>query len=183
MGSGPPTPSGSTWPGCFRAAAGEGMLTLSEADERLAALYASRFRSELSPLTADLPDGGRALLENTVEARSAARTGLRRHGLTVIGVGALLIALWVLSDAEFFWPAWPLAFMALKRAGTRPPDRPTATPTATATGRRAGQSIARRRKPFTPTARNSARKQSRAAALTQTGMCSSGGASPPASPR
>lgn len=101
----------------LRAAAGEGMLTLSEADERLAALYASRFRSELSPLTADLPDGGRSLLENTVEARSAARTGLRRHGLTVIGVGALLIALWVLSDAEFFWPAWPLAFMALSVLG------------------------------------------------------------------
>lgn len=41
----------------LRAAAGEGLLTLGEADDRLAALYASRWRSELAPLTADLPDG------------------------------------------------------------------------------------------------------------------------------
>lgn len=41
----------------LRAAAGEGLLTLGEADERLVALYASRFRAELEPLTADLPDG------------------------------------------------------------------------------------------------------------------------------
>ncbi len=101
----------------LRAAAGEGMLSLSEADERLAALYASRFRSELSPLTADLPDDGRSLLENTAEARSAARAGLIRHATTVSVVAALLITVWVLSDAAFFWPAWPLAFMVLSVLG------------------------------------------------------------------
>ncbi len=101
----------------LRAAAGEGMLSLGEADERLAALYAARYRSELSPLTADLPDGGRPLLENTVEARTAARAGLFRHVLTVVVVAALLVTGWVLSDADFFWPAWPLAFMALSVFG------------------------------------------------------------------
>lgn len=101
----------------LRAAAGEGMLSLGEADERLAALYASRFRAELSPLTADLPDGGRPLLENTAEARSAAQTGLFRHVLTVVVVAALLVTGWVLSDTDFFWPAWPLAFMALSVFG------------------------------------------------------------------
>ncbi|MGI8694604.1 MAG: DUF1707 domain-containing protein [Geodermatophilaceae bacterium] len=96
----------------LRAAAGEGMLSLGEADERLAALYAARFRSELAPLTADLPDGGRSLLENTAEARAAARAGLFRHFLTVSVVAGLLVTLWALSDAPFFWPVWPLAFMA-----------------------------------------------------------------------
>src|SRR4051794_24615012 len=63
----------------LRAAAGEGMLTLEEADERMATVYAARYRSELAPLTADLPDGGRPLLQNTPEARAAARSGLIRH--------------------------------------------------------------------------------------------------------
>ncbi|CAN5166951.1 hypothetical protein BH20ACT5_BH20ACT5_13870 [soil metagenome] len=118
----------------LRAAAGEGMLSLNEADERLAALYASRFRSDLAPLTADLPDGGRSLLENTVEARSAARAGLRRHLLTVVVVAALLVTVWVLSDADFFWPAWPLAFMGLsvlghaRRIGYSGPYSPTSRP-------------------------------------------------------
>lgn len=101
----------------LRAAAGEGLLTLGEADERLAALYASRYRSELAPLTADLPDAGRSLLENTAEARMAARSGLVRHVLTVVVVAALLITVWVLSDAWFFWPAWPLVFLALSVFG------------------------------------------------------------------
>lgn len=96
----------------LRAAAGEGLLTLGEADERLAALYASRWRSELAPLTADLPHGGRALLENTAEARHAARAGLRRHALTVAVIAVVLLGVWMRSDAEFFWPVWPLAFMA-----------------------------------------------------------------------
>lgn len=100
----------------LRAAAGEGMLTLGEADERLASLYATRARSELAPLTADLPDGGRELIENTPEARHAARAGFRRHLLTVTVVSALLITGWVLSGADFFWPAWPLVFMAFSLA-------------------------------------------------------------------
>lgn len=96
----------------LRAAAGEGLLTLDEADERLAVAYAARFRDELEPLTADLPYGGHRLLENTPEARAVARLGLIRHGVTVAVVAAALITAWVLSGADFFWPAWPLAFMA-----------------------------------------------------------------------
>lgn len=113
----------------LRAAAGEGLLTLGEADERLAALYASRWRSELAPLTADLPEGGRQLLENTAEARHAARAGLRRHAVTVAVIAVVLVTVWVLTDAEYFWPVWPLGFMAMsvikhaQRIGYRRPDR------------------------------------------------------------
>lgn len=96
----------------LRAAAGEGLLTLDEADDRLAVVYAARFRDELEPVTADLPHGGTRLLENTPEARTAARNGLIRHIVTVAVVAALLLTVWVLSGADFFWPAWPLGFMA-----------------------------------------------------------------------
>ncbi len=96
----------------LRAAAAEGLLTLDEADERLATVYAARFRTELEPVTTDLPYGGTRLLENTPEARVAARAGLVRHVITVVVVAAALLTAWVLSGADFFWPAWPLAFMA-----------------------------------------------------------------------
>jgi hypothetical protein len=45
----------------LRAAVSEGRLTLEEGDERLAALYATKYRDELAPLVADLPsaDDGR----------------------------------------------------------------------------------------------------------------------------
>src|SRR3954447_14616667 len=36
-------------------ATADGLLTLEEADERLAAAYDARYRDELGPLTADLP--------------------------------------------------------------------------------------------------------------------------------
>lgn len=44
----------------LRRAQDEGMITLAEYDERAQACYAARFRSELEPLTADLPDEGPA---------------------------------------------------------------------------------------------------------------------------
>jgi len=95
-----------------RAAAADGMLTLEEADERLATVYAARYRHELTPVTADLPAGGRPLLANTSEATAARRAGLIRHIGFVTVIAVLLVAAWAASDAPFFWPIWPLAFLA-----------------------------------------------------------------------
>ncbi len=103
--------------GIMQAAAAQGLLTLDEADERLAAIYAARTRAELVPLTADLPDNGRRLMENTPEARKVARTGLIRHAVTVAVIAVVLIGVFFATGAPFFWPAWPLAFMAFSLYG------------------------------------------------------------------
>jgi hypothetical protein len=95
----------------LRAAMTEGRLTLEEGEERLAAVYAAKYRDELGPLTADLPDGGRRALAETPEARAATRRGMRRHVTFVAVVAAVLTGLWVLSSAHFFWPIIPLAFL------------------------------------------------------------------------
>jgi len=95
----------------IRTAATDGLLTLEEADERLAVVYAARYRDELTPITADLPAGGRHLLANTEEARTAGRRGLIGHIAVVTVIAALLIVAWAASDAPFFWPIWPIAFM------------------------------------------------------------------------
>jgi DUF1707 SHOCT-like domain len=95
----------------LRAAMTEGRLTLEEGEERLAAAYAAKFRDELGPLTADLPDNGRRALADTPEARAATRRGVRRHGGFVLVLALALTGLWLLSGAHFFWPIIPLAFL------------------------------------------------------------------------
>jgi uncharacterized protein DUF1707 len=97
----------------LRAAMAEGRLSLQEGEERLGSVYAARFRDELAPLTADLPDGGRRALAETPQARLATRRSLRRHAGFVASIALILTGLWVLSSAHFFWPAIPLAFLVM----------------------------------------------------------------------
>jgi hypothetical protein len=96
-----------------RTAMTEGRLTLEEGEERLTQVYAAKFRDELAPLTADLPDGGRPAPEETPQERAAYRRGMGRHTGFVVAVAAILVGLWVLSGAHFFWPAIPLTFLAI----------------------------------------------------------------------
>ena len=95
----------------LRAAMTEGRLTLEEGEERLAAAYGAKYRDEFGALTADLPGGGRRALAETPEARAATRRGVRRHTAFVLSIAAVLIGLWALSGAQFFWPVIPLAFL------------------------------------------------------------------------
>jgi hypothetical protein len=97
----------------LRAAVSEGRLTLADGDERLARAYEAVYRDELRPLTADLPNGGWDALARTPEALAAARRHVQRHTGVVLVVAGLLVGLWVLSGAHFFWPLIPLAFLFL----------------------------------------------------------------------
>jgi hypothetical protein len=97
----------------LRAAMAEGRLDLEEGEQRLTSVYAAKFRDELAPLTADLPHGGRQALRETPQARAATRRDVRRHAGFVFFLAFALTGLWVLSGAEFFWPAIPLAFLVI----------------------------------------------------------------------
>jgi hypothetical protein len=101
----------------LRAAMTEGRLTLTEGEERLGACYAAKFRDELVPLTADLPDQGRRALAETPAAVAATRRDVRSHAGFVIAASLFLTGLWALSGAHFFWPLIPMIFLfvGLKR--------------------------------------------------------------------
>lgn len=92
----------------LRGAAGQGLLTLAEVDERLAAVYAATFMADLGPLTADLPEGGRRFAPVDLRARSRARGIARAHLVGYVALVTLMVGSWVATGADYyFWPIWP----------------------------------------------------------------------------
>ncbi|HVC73328.1 MAG TPA: DUF1707 domain-containing protein, partial [Mycobacteriales bacterium] len=69
----------------LRGAAGKGLLTLAEVDERLGRVYAATYVGDLAPLTTDLPEGGRRLAPVDQRVRSRARTVARAHLAGYVG--------------------------------------------------------------------------------------------------
>jgi hypothetical protein len=89
----------------LRAAAGEGRITPAELGERLETAFSARTEAELEPLVADLP---------AARAAAPVREGRRRrrwnseHVRAYAGVSIMLIAIWALTGAGYFWPIWPM---------------------------------------------------------------------------
>ena len=89
-------------------AAGQGLLTMDEVDERLARVYAATYTRDLAPLTADLPEGGRRFAPVDLRVRSRARAVARAHLAGYLGLVLLMVAIWVATGADYyFWPVWP----------------------------------------------------------------------------
>ena len=112
-----------------RGAAGEGRLTVEELDERIGAALAARTRRDLAALTAELPR-----LPRRREV-AADRAEFRDHLRTYLAVMALLVAIWALTGAGYFWPVWPAlgwGIGVLSHAGSigRRPPRTLARPSA-----------------------------------------------------
>ena len=86
--------------------AAKGRLTVDELSERLERVWASRTQSELAVLVRDLP----AIAEpaSGQSDRAHERRDLRRHLASFVLVNLLLIAVWALTGAGYFWPIWPL---------------------------------------------------------------------------
>ncbi|WP_116102317.1 DUF1707 SHOCT-like domain-containing protein [Amycolatopsis thermalba] len=87
-------------------ASGEGRLTLGEAEERLAAAYAATYVDELTALTRDLP-------EPTPPRPPRFPRPLRVHAAVGAVLSALLVVRFAVSDAEFFWPVFPVFWLGV----------------------------------------------------------------------
>ena len=88
----------------LRAASAEGRLTAEELEERLERAFSARTAGELEPLVADLPAAERA----PAPARRRRRGPDRDHLRAYIAVNLLLVAIWALTGAGYFWPIWPI---------------------------------------------------------------------------
>ena len=102
----------------LRRHAGDGRLDVEELDKRIAAAYEAKTRGELNRLTHDLPR----------ERRSRPRRdGFPEHLWSYLQVMALLIVIWALTGADYFWPIWPMVgwgFFVLSHASAVGRTRP-----------------------------------------------------------
>ncbi len=80
--------------------AGEGRLTPDELGDRIEAALRATTRRDLTALVDDLPRT-RAVAPRRPEAE------LREHVRTYLAVMALLVVIWALTGAGYFWPVWP----------------------------------------------------------------------------
>lgn len=122
----------------LRTASTEGRLTVDELEHRTAQALAARTRTELSPLTRDLPSA--ADVKPSRAAASARTRRPKRNELAAyIAVNLVLIAIWAATGAGYFWPIWPLLGWGIGLAthgramcGTRrPPQRLSQGPRST----------------------------------------------------
>jgi DUF1707 SHOCT-like domain/2TM domain len=87
----------------LREHAASGRLDVEELEQRVSAAYVARTHGELAVLQRDLPRAQRAY------RRPAHRT--HAHDWSVfLQVNALLVAIWAVSGAGYFWPAWVIAW-------------------------------------------------------------------------
>ena len=82
--------------------AAAGRLDPDELEQRLGAAYAARTSAELERLTRDLP-AEQPPRPRRVVPRVRATPELRTYMATM----ALLVAIWALAGAGYFWPVWP----------------------------------------------------------------------------
>ncbi len=101
-------------------ATADGLLTLEEADERLAAAYDARYRDELGPLTADLPvDPGPPRVAPPPRWRRLDPGMARAAAVIAVISGLLIVASWHAGDhwhsgVHFPLPALLLGFLIFR---------------------------------------------------------------------
>jgi hypothetical protein len=89
----------------LRTHAATGRLDPEELEERLERAYAAERRADLVPLVADLPPAERPA------PRRAHRTVPAIP--PVVAIAVLLVAIWALTGAGYFWPVWPIGALAI----------------------------------------------------------------------
>jgi hypothetical protein len=94
--------------------AGDGRLDPEELDKRLDQAYAARTRGDLVPLLADLPS-------DDEEAKPPRPRGDDHPGPfpPVVFISLMLVAVWAMSGAGYFWPMWPIGAMLLASIASR----------------------------------------------------------------
>ena len=109
-----------------------GRLDVEELEQRVGAAYAARTHGELQALTRDLPVVERPRQHGQPTAahgRHARRHDAGLHAIhdggwhAFLAVSVLLIGIWALTGAGYFWPVWALGWWALALVMKSPATR------------------------------------------------------------
>ncbi len=93
----------------LRAHAGAGRLDAEELEERIGTALHARTVGDLAALVADLPEPRRT---TGPAPRAHGRRHHRKDPLAFLPIALLLVAIWAVTGAGYFWPMWPLLWFA-----------------------------------------------------------------------
>ena len=79
-----------------------GRLEIDELEQRIETAYTARTHGQLGALLSDLP----------AQRRVATTTARDPDWRAFAAVNALLVAIWAVSGAGYFWPAWVMVWWA-----------------------------------------------------------------------
>jgi hypothetical protein len=88
----------------LRTHAAAGRLDADELEQRLGLAFAARTRGDLAPLIADLP---------AVTSAPPRRPRAIPAIAPIIPLAILLVTIWALTGAGYFWPIWPIGAMLI----------------------------------------------------------------------
>jgi hypothetical protein len=104
----------------LRDAAAAGRLDPDELEERLERAYRAPMRADLAALVRDLPGASGPPPAAPGPRERSPRRATSRDGAPwlpalapLVAVAVLLIAVWALTGAGYFWPVWPLGALAI----------------------------------------------------------------------
>ena len=86
-----------------------GRLDVDELEQRVGAAYAARTRGDLDAILRDLP----AALPARPRPRHVVSHDAGHGWSRFVQVNVLLIAIWAVSGAGYFWPAWVMLWWGL----------------------------------------------------------------------
>jgi len=86
----------------------DGRITLEEFSDRLGEVYAARTAAQLQRALRELPPLPAGAIAAPPAQRAAGRRRVGAAAAAFIAFGALMLAVWALTGAGFFWPLWPI---------------------------------------------------------------------------
>jgi len=99
----------------LRSHAAAGRLDADELEDRVGRALAARRLGELASLLADLPDAERrrpAPSPRPKPSRHRNACSAGKDPRAFVPIALLLVAIWALTGAGYFWPIWPLLWFA-----------------------------------------------------------------------
>jgi hypothetical protein len=98
----------------LRRHAAAGRLDAGELEERIGLALAAKTRDDLAGLTADLPAEQQRPPRPVARRSHAGLCGRSKHDpRALLAWAVLLVAIWALTGAGYFWPMWPLGAFAI----------------------------------------------------------------------
>lgn len=94
----------------------DGRITLEEFSDRLGEVYAARTNGQLQGALRELPPLPAGAVAVPPAERVAARRRVHASVAAYIGFVALMLTIWVVTGAGFFWPLWPIIGVGLGMA-------------------------------------------------------------------